>query len=258
MKNRFVTLIFIWIIIFSPLCKNAMCELNNDELNFLLEKKTPISLLSNANIKNGNIGIKLHHFDNQLFMTSPKLKYGVSFSYNQYAGSLPSEYGALTIQRRTSSSEWNKQSIVLMTVDISDNGNIGIGKNLQPKAKLDIQGDLAINGDIIINKSGSWVGKKSDFIGARGAMGAQGRIGPRGQQGLIGEHGPQGPRGYRGEKGPTGPAYSEYVVCTYSMLDDCKCLQGRTLKSEKGPCTASSPTGSCTVLRKGTCCECKP
>lgn len=76
----------------------------------------------------------------------------------------------------------------------TNTGNIGIGTN-NPLAKLDVFGNIAINGKVIINRTGNWVGNLS---------GMQGRPGPQGPKGDKGETGPQGPQGPPGPSGMLG------------------------------------------------------
>jgi len=61
-------------------------------------------------------------------------------------------------------------------------GNVGIG-TMNPLAKLDVYGNIAIKGNLIIDESGKWVGNLS---------------------GLQGPPGPQGPKGNNGSQGPPG------------------------------------------------------
>jgi hypothetical protein len=56
-------------------------------------------------------------------------------------------------------------------------GNIGIGTK-NPLAKLDVFGNIAINGKVVINETGNWVGNLS---------GMQGLPGPQGPQGIPGD-----------------------------------------------------------------------
>jgi hypothetical protein len=97
-------------------------------------------------------------------------------------------------------------------------GNIGIG-TMTPSAKLDVAGNIAVNGKEIINETGAWVGDTT---------GMQGPPGPQGPQGLPPAHewlgtmlrfqnpngswgnytdlqGPQGEQGAQGVQGPPGP-----------------------------------------------------
>jgi len=82
-----------------------------------------------------------------------------------------------------------------------NSGNVGIGTN-NPTAKLDVIGNIAINGLEIIDASGKWVG---DLTGMQGPQGLQGEQGPAGQQGPEGPQGPQGIQGPMGPMGPEGP-----------------------------------------------------
>jgi len=79
-------------------------------------------------------------------------------------------------------------------------GNVGIGTN-NPLAKLDVFGNIAIKGKVIINGSGNWVGNLS---------GLQGPSGPQGPPGPQGEQGPEGSQGPQGEQGPQGPPGDSY------------------------------------------------
>ena len=56
-------------------------------------------------------------------------------------------------------------------------GNVGIGTS-NPLAKLDVFGNIAIKGKVVINESGNWVGNLS---------GMQGPPGPQGPQGIPGD-----------------------------------------------------------------------
>ena len=75
-------------------------------------------------------------------------------------------------------------------------GNVGIG-TANPLAKLDVAGDIAVNGIPVIDASGTWVGVPIN--------GTQGPQGPQGEQGPEGPQGPPGPPGVPGPQGPEGP-----------------------------------------------------
>ena len=65
---------------------------------------------------------------------------------------------------------------------------------------------VTVNGLVVIDDAGKWVG---DPTGLRGPIGAQGPVGPEGPVGADGARGPQGPegpRGPQGDRGPQGPA----------------------------------------------------
>ena len=71
--------------------------------------------------------------------------------------------------------------------DITYNGgSVGIGTNQSPAAKLDVYGNIAINGTPVINSLGQWVGS------ATGIQGPQGPQGPQGMQGIQGVAGANG------------------------------------------------------------------
>jgi hypothetical protein len=81
-------------------------------------------------------------------------------------------------------------------------GYIGIG-TVYPAAKLDIYGNIAICGNVIIDATGHWVGSP---VGLQGPPGPQGEKGDKGDKGDTGDTGPQG------EQGPQGPAGDSFWV----------------------------------------------
>jgi hypothetical protein len=85
-----------------------------------------------------------------------------------------------------------------------NSGNVGIGTN-NPTAKLDVFGNIAINGLEIIDASGKWVGDLTGMQGPQGPQGVQGPAGPQGPEGPQGPQGVQGPMGPMGPEGPQGP-----------------------------------------------------
>jgi hypothetical protein len=85
-----------------------------------------------------------------------------------------------------------------------NSGNVGIGTN-NPTAKLDVFGNIAINGVEIIDASGKWVGDLTGMQGPQGPQGEQGPAGPQGPEGPQGPQGIQGPMGPMGPEGPQGP-----------------------------------------------------
>ncbi|TAJ23482.1 MAG: collagen-like protein [Planctomycetota bacterium] len=79
---------------------------------------------------------------------------------------------------------------------------------------------ITVNGQLVIDTSGQWVGPSSGLVGpagptgptgpageagAQGPAGADGAAGPTGPEGPIGPIGPTGPEGAVGPAGPTGP-----------------------------------------------------
>ncbi|GEM_PF-3224254 len=100
------------------------------------------------------------------------------------------------------------------------NGNVGIGKALSLGGKLDIAGDLAINGKKVIDATGKWIGDPTGLQGPKGDTGATGPQGIQGLQGLkgatgltgaTGAAGAIGAQGIQGSKGDAGPAGSQGV-----------------------------------------------
>ena len=87
----------------------------------------------------------------------------------------------------------------------TNTGNIGIGTKT-PVAKLDIYGNIAINGTVIIDSSGHWVGSLTGLVGPQGPQGDKGDKGDTGDTGPQGPQGEQGLQGIQGEQGPQGPA----------------------------------------------------
>ncbi|MFO0759220.1 MAG: hypothetical protein U0359_22200 [Byssovorax sp.] len=73
---------------------------------------------------------------------------------------------------------------------------------------------VSVNGQLVIDAQGNWVGPATGLVGPAGPAGptgAQGIAGPQGPAGPIGPAGatgPQGPAGSTGATGPQGPAGS--------------------------------------------------
>lgn len=68
---------------------------------------------------------------------------------------------------------------------------------------------ITIDGTMVINSSGQWVGDSTGLVGAQGEKGDTGDIGltgPQGDQGIQGLVGPQGTQGLTGDTGLTGAA----------------------------------------------------
>lgn len=134
--------------------------------------------------------------------------------------------------------KWDGAALVTSNV-VDDGLNVGIGVAI-PSATLDVGGDIAVNGSVVIDGAGDWIGNPTGLIGPRpdhqwistclsfqrpdgtfepcvdlrgpkgdtgaaGATGPQGPPGPTGPQGTQGPTGPQGPPGPTGPQGPQGP-----------------------------------------------------
>lgn len=61
---------------------------------------------------------------------------------------------------------------------------------------------VSVNGQLVIDDEGAWVGGSAGLIGATGPIGP---TGPQGEPGPSGPEGPNGPSGPKGDVGPTGP-----------------------------------------------------
>ncbi len=91
---------------------------------------------------------------------------------------------------------------------------------------------VSVNGSLVIDETGAWVGSPAGLEGPQGETGAQGpagQVGPQGPQGETGAQGPagpvgpQGPQGETGAQGPAGPAgpQGESVAMWSADLGDC-------------------------------------
>ena len=64
---------------------------------------------------------------------------------------------------------------------------------------------VSVNGSMIIDEDGTWVGDVAGLQGETGPEGPQGPKGDTGDTGPTGPTGPEGPQGVQGETGPAGP-----------------------------------------------------
>jgi hypothetical protein len=64
---------------------------------------------------------------------------------------------------------------------------------------------VTVNGQVVINAQGQWVGPSSGLVGPQGATGSTGPAGPAGIDGAAGPAGATGPMGATGLQGPAGP-----------------------------------------------------
>ena len=157
-------------------------------------------------------------------------------------------------------SEWVSNGSILSY----NGGLVGIGTS-SPAAKLDVFGNLAVNGTPLINALGQWIGNPSGLIGPQGPAGATGAQGAKGPTGATGATGAQG------SQGPTGPAVTTTAVCVSAAYSNGNC-SSRTCSCANGyvshvasPCTVKSNTGSCSAtscfnystVYTGECCICR-
>ncbi|MFN3201918.1 MAG: hypothetical protein ACE366_26165 [Bradymonadia bacterium] len=64
---------------------------------------------------------------------------------------------------------------------------------------------ISVNGQLVVDNEGRWVGELPDLGDLRGEQGPEGPEGPQGPRGDQGLQGPQGERGPAGPQGPIGP-----------------------------------------------------
>jgi len=128
---------------------------------------------------------------------------------------------------------------------IQEDGKVGIG-TAGPVARLDVAGEIAVNGSQVVNGLGQWVG---DPTGMQGPPGPEGPQGPQGEQGIQGpagpkgdtgdtgpqgEQGPQGDQGPKGDKGDTGATGAQGIPGEKGDKGD---------KGDTGPQGAEGPKG---------------
>ena len=64
---------------------------------------------------------------------------------------------------------------------------------------------VSVNGNLVIDATGTWVGSPTGLVGPQGPVGPAGPAGPQGPTGATGAQGPAGPTGATGPQGPAGP-----------------------------------------------------
>ena len=83
------------------------------------------------------------------------------------------------------------------------NDRVGVGSTV-PTARLDVAGNIAVNGTEIIDSSGVWQGSNAGLQGIQGVQGIQGITGAQGTQGIQGIQGATGTQGAIGTQGTDG------------------------------------------------------
>jgi hypothetical protein len=170
-----------------------------------------------------------------------------------------------------------------------DNGNVGIGTTT-PAGKLDVAGPIAVNGSVVVDATGQWIGAPG--IGPPGPPGPtpahvwigtnlrfeqpDGTFGP--SVNLMGPPpvhqwsgtslrfmNPDGTFGpYVNLQGPPGAPVTTFSVC--SQTGTARCLNSRILSCVIGTsCTVTSDTGTCSGSQGNCpvgpcygCCVCAP
>jgi hypothetical protein len=158
---------------------------------------------------------------------------------------------------------WLSDGVNLFTFE-----KVGIG-TAEPSASLDIVGDIAVNGSVVINESGDWIGSSVGLVGSAGLNGTDGLhcwdvnenqicdpVEDRNSDAFCNILDCRGDKGDKGDKGDPGPAVTTSAVCVNTM-QNCGCSI-RTISAVPGPCTVTSDTGSCSSNVGGAvrCCVC--
>lgn len=148
--------------------------------------------------------------------------------------------------------KWDGSALVSGT--IFDNGNVGIGTT-SPRQKLDVNGGIAVNGNLVITRLGQWAGAPTGVIGPKGDQG------PPGQPGQQGPPGIQGVKGDKGDPGGPGPTVNLSGFCL-GYVGNCASICGgpdQVVDQHTSPCSFTSASSSCAVAGVGgKCCVCRP
>lgn len=83
-------------------------------------------------------------------------------------------------------------------------------------AELNVDGEISVNGLVVIDELGQWTGDPTGLVGPQGPAGPQGPSGPQGTAGAQGPVGPAGPTG------PVGPGLKRIVrgIVSFSGSED--------------------------------------
>jgi hypothetical protein len=97
---------------------------------------------------------------------------------------------------------------------------------------------VSVNGHLVIDAQGNWVGPATGLVGPMGPAGAAGAQGPAGPAGATGAPGPAGPAGANGTNGAAGPTGAQGPVGPQGAVG----AIGAT--GPQGPAGASGVNGS--------------
>ncbi|MDD5772655.1 MAG: tail fiber domain-containing protein [bacterium] len=121
-------------------------------------------------------------------------------------------------------------------MNILSNGKVGIGK-ASPNATFDISGNIAVNGNAVIDSTGKWVGDSTGLVGPKGDKGDTGNTGsagPTGATGATGPGGPAGPSGATGAQGPQGNTGPQGPIGTQGVQGDTGAVGSQGPTGDKG------------------------
>jgi Collagen triple helix repeat (20 copies) len=122
---------------------------------------------------------------------------------------------------------------------------------------------ISINGTIIVDENGQWVGDPTGLVGptgaagptgADGAVGPTGPMGPAGAAGAVGPTGPQGPQGLagptgaQGAQGPAGPTGAQGAQGAQGLAGPTGAQGPQGIQGAQGPQGLVGPTGASGVI----------
>ncbi|MDI1482518.1 collagen-like protein [Polyangium sp. y55x31] len=111
-----------------------------------------------------------------------------------------------------------------------------------------------VNGTIVIDGTGKWVGDPTGLVGPEGpqgpvgATGATGPQGPKGTTGATGATGPQGPKGDTGAMGPQGPKGDTGAMGPQGPKGDTGATGSQGPKGDTGATGPKGATGATGVV----------
>lgn len=125
-----------------------------------------------------------------------------------------------------------------LRADTARNADDVSGADIHPNS-------VAVNGLLVIDAGGNWVGSPAGLSGPAGPAGPAGPSGPQGLAGPAGPQGPQGPKGNPGAEGPQGepgpPGASPFTLSGNDAV----------FPTGKVAIGTDTPTGKLTVVTAG-------
>lgn len=112
---------------------------------------------------------------------------------------------------------------------------------------------VSVNGAVVIDATGQWVGDNAGMDGPQGPVGPQGDPGPAGPQGPqgpqgdpgpVGPQGPQGPQGLQGPPGPIGPAGPPGMTGAQGPAGPMGAQGAQGIQGATGPAGNTGPAGT--------------
>ena len=141
----------------------------------------------------------------------------------------PTQDGVVGVNQTDFLSRWDGAALVTSSL-VDDGSNVGIGVAI-PSATLDVGGDIAVNGSVLIDDAGNWVGNPTGLIGPKpdhqwistclSFQRPDGAFEPCVElRGPKGDKGDQGAKGDKGDKGDQGePGECSTAICTWGSVE---------------------------------------